>query len=157
MNDKHLRQQLVNALAKRQAHQSFEKTVQGFPQAHFNTRPAKLPYSFWHLLEHIRIAQWDILDYIGNPNYRYLSFPDGYWPDQNMEADAQKWNQTISEFRADQQALTKIIEDPARDLYAQIAHAQPGHSILREILVLAAHNSYHIGEFAILRGTMGLW
>ncbi len=157
MNDHHLREQLVNALAKRQAHQSFDQALQDFPENHFNTRPANLPYSFWHLLEHIRIAQWDILDYIENPNYRYPSFPDDYWPDLNTKAEAVSWNETITGFRHDLQALINIVKDPSRELCAQIPHAQPGHSILREILVIAAHNSYHIGEFGILRGTLGLW
>lgn len=157
MNDQHLREQLINALAKRQAHQLFDQVVSDFPTAHYNTRPANLPYSFWRLLEHIRIAQWDILDYIENPNYQYLNFPDDYWPDQNAEADAAIWNETISRFRGDLQSLIKIVNDPARDICAQIPHGQPGHTILREILVVAAHNSYHIGEFGILRGTLNLW
>ncbi|MCY4018212.1 MAG: DinB family protein [Chloroflexi bacterium] len=157
MNDHHLREQLVNALAKRQAHQSFDQVVGDFPEEHFNTRPANLPYSFWHLLEHIRICQWDILDYIENPNYQYLSFPDDYWPDFSMEADAASWDETIMGFRDDLQSLIDIVNDPTRDLCAQISHGQPGHSILREILVVAAHNSYHIGEFGILRGALGLW
>ena len=157
MNDHHLREQLVNALAKRQAHQSFDQTLQDFPEKHFNTRPANTPYSFWHLLEHLRITQWDILNYIENPNYRYPSFPDDYWPDLNTEAEALSWNDTIMGFRHDLQALINIVKDPSRELCAQIPHGQPGHSILREILVIAAHNSYHIGEFGILRGTLGLW
>lgn len=157
MNDRHLREQLVNALAKRQAHQSFDQVVAGFPAAHYNTRPANLPYSFWNLLEHIRIAQWDILDYIENPDYQYLSFPDDYWPDPDSEADAGIWNKTLVGFRADLQSLVDIANDPARDLCAQIPHGQPGHTILREILVVAAHNAYHIGEFGILRGTLDLW
>ena len=157
MNDHHLREQLVNALAKRQAHQRFDQVVRDFPEERFNTRPANVPYSFWHLLEHIRICQWDILDYIENPNYQYLSFPDDYWPDLNMEADAASWNETIAAFRGDLQSLINIVNDPTRDLCAQIPHGQPGHTILREILVVAAHNSYHIGEFGILRGTLDLW
>lgn len=157
MNDQHLREQLVNALSKRQAHQGFDQVVADFPEAHFNTRPAKVPYSFWHLLEHIRICQWDILDYIENPDYQYLSFPDDYWPGPDSEADAGTWNETISAFRADLQSLVNIANDPTRDLCAQIPHGQRGHTILREILVVAAHNSYHIGEFGILRGTLDLW
>lgn len=157
MTDIHLREQLVNALGKRQAHQSFDQALRGFPTDHFNTRPANLPYSFWHLLEHMRIAQWDILDYIENPDYRYPTFPDDYWPDLNLEADESRWQQTAAAFRADLQCLADIVMDPARDLCAQIPHAQQGHSILREILVVAAHNSYHIGELGSLRGTLDLW
>ncbi len=157
MNDRHVRQQLVNALIKRQAHQSFETVLDGFPASHFNTKPPNTPYSFWHLLEHMRIAQADILDYIVNPSYQYLDFPADYWPPADAQGDQAEWQRTIDRFLADRTALVAIIQDPTRDLTAQILHGQAGHSILREILVIAAHNAYHIGEFGILRGVMGLW
>ena len=157
MNNQHMRQQLVNALTARQAHQLFETVIEDFPPAHYNTKPPNLPYSFWHLLEHMRIAQADILDYIVNADYRYLDFPDDYWPAPDAQADSAAWRGTIDSFLADRDSLVAIVQDPARDLTAQIAHGQAGHSILREILVVAAHNSYHIGEFGILRGTLGLW
>ena len=156
MNDQHLRQQLVNALAARQAHQLFETAIQDFPSAHYNTKPPNLPYSLWHLLEHLRITQADILDYIENPHYQYLKHPDDYWPPPDALADSAAWQRTIDDYLADRAALVAIVQDPARDLMAQIPQGQPGHTILREVLVIAAHNSYHIGEFGILRGTLGL-
>ena len=125
--------------------------------ANFNTRPTNLPYSFWHLLEHMRIAQRDILDYIENPDYQYLEFPQDYWPRSEADADEDTWNRTVTEFRRDLAALVEIVSDPSRDLFAQIPHGQPGHSILREAIIVAQHNSYHIGEFGILRATLGLW
>lgn len=157
MSDAHIRQQLVNALVLRQAHLSFETAIAGFPAAHYNTRPPDTPYTFWHLLEHLRITQADILDYIENPNYQYLKWPEAYWHAPTEAADETRWRATIAAFEADRAALVDIVKDPARDLYAQIPHGQPGHSILREILVIAAHNSYHIGELGSLRGTLGLW
>ncbi len=157
MNDQHLRQQLVNALTVRQAHQSFDDAIADFPSAHFNTRPPGLGYTFWHLLEHMRIAQADILDYIRNPDYVYRKFPEAYWPPSDAQADEASWRHTISRFKADLAALVAIVQDPTTDLVAQIAHGEPGHSILREILVVAAHNSYHIGEFGSLRAALGLW
>ena len=157
MSDQHVREQLVNALAKRQAHQSFDTAIEGFPPKHYNTRPPHTPYTFWHLLEHLRIAQADILDYIENPDYQYRKFPDDYWPAVDALADSAIWQQSINVFRADLAALVAIVQDPARDLYAQIPHGESGHTILREVLVVAAHNSYHIGEFGILRGTLDLW
>ena len=157
MNDQHLREQLVKALLNRQAHQLFDDAIKGFPPEHYNTRPPRLPYSFWHLLEHLRIAQADILDYIENPDYQYLNFPDDYWPHPDAEADAAQWGGTIAAFRTDLAALVRIVKDPARDLQAQIPHGEGGHTILREILVVAAHNSYHIGEFGILRAALNLW
>lgn len=157
MNDQHLRQQLVNALTKRQAHQSFETVIDGFPAAHYNAKPPNTPYSFWHLLEHLRITQADILDYIENSQYQYLKFPDDYWPPADALGNQPQWLRTVERFLADRAALVAIIQDPARNLTAQIPHGQAGHTILREILVIAAHNAYHIGEFGILRGTLGLW
>ncbi|MCY3832591.1 MAG: DinB family protein [Chloroflexi bacterium] len=156
MNDQHIRQQLVNTLVKRQAHQPFETVIDGFPPAHYNTRPPNLPYSFWHLLEHMRIAQADILNYIENPDYQYLNFPTDYWPAPETQAQHADWQRTIERFLADRAALVAIIQDPARELTAQIPHGEPSHSILREILVVAAHNAYHIGEFGILRGALNL-
>ena len=157
MSDKHIREQLVNALKLRQAHLTFETAIADFPAEHFNTRPANTPYSFWHLLEHLRKTQADILNYIENPDYQYRKWPDDYWSPASAEADGSMWQGTIDAFLADRAALVGIVQDPARDLYAQIPHGQPGHTILREILVIAAHNSFHIGELGSLRGTMGLW
>ena len=117
MSDQHLREQLANALAHRQAHQLFDTAIESFPPDHYNTRPPNVPYSFWHLLEHLRIAQADILDYIENPNYQYLNFPDDYWPPPDEEADSVKWQSTSAAFRTDLAALVRIVKDPARDLF----------------------------------------
>ncbi len=155
--DRMLRQQLVNLLLVQQAHMDFEDAVVDFPPDRINTRPTGIAYTFWHLLDHIRIAQWDILDYIRNPEYTPLPFPQGYWPGKNSEADIADWQRTIEEFLYDRQALVDIINDPSSDLFRQIPHAATGHTILREILIVADHNAYHIGEFAILRQVMGLW
>jgi hypothetical protein len=157
MNDNHVREQLVNALAQRQAHMLFDDVIKDFPAAHYNTRPANVSYSFWHLLEHLRITQWDILDYIENSDYQYRKFPEGYWPDPESTATADDWQNTVDNFHKDLNMLIAIINDPNRDLYAQIPHGQDGHTILREINIIATHNAYHIGEFGILRGVMDLW
>lgn len=152
-----LRVQLMNLLSVRQAHMSFEDAVQDFPLSHINTRPPNVEYTFWHLLEHIRICQRDILDYIREPDYRAPNFPDDLWPERDATTDEAGWRHTIAQFQADLAALIAIINDPHTDLYSQIPHAAPGHTILREALIVADHNAYHIGEFAILRQTMGLW
>ncbi len=152
-----LRNQLVNMLIKRQAHMVFEDAIADFPEEHINTIPSELDYSFWHLLEHLRICQYDILDYIRNPEYEMLSFPDGYWPDKSTQTDLTGWQNTIDQFLADRQALVDIVKDPDTDLYAPIPHGWDGHNVLREILVVADHNAYHIGEFGILRHMLNLW
>ncbi len=155
--DETLRQQLVNLLLKRQAHMLFEDAVADFPPQHINGRPPGVEYTFWHLLEHLRICQYDILDYIRNPHYEAPNFPDDLWPSRDAETDLAGWQQTIDRFLADRQALVDIVQNPQTDLYAQIPHGWDGHNILREILVVADHNAYHLGELGILRQVMGLW
>jgi len=158
MNEnKALRQQLVNLMLERQAHMLFEDAVADFPEAHINSKPPHVEYSFWQLLEHIRICQYDILDYIRNPDYQSLPFPAGYWPTQDALTDMAGWQDTIQQFYADRQALVDIIEDPQTDFYTPIPHGWDGHNILREILVVADHNAYHLGELAIFRQIMELW
>jgi hypothetical protein len=156
-SNQELRQQLINMLVKQQAHMQFEDAIADFPAAHINTRPPQLDYSFWHLLEHLRICQYDILNYMRNPEYQMLDFPAGYWPAKDIETDAVGWQQTIDQFLRDRQAIIGIINDPETDLYAPIPHGWDGHNILREVLVVADHNAYHIGEFGILRHILNLW
>ena len=157
MSDQHTRQQLVNFLTVGQAHMTFEDAVHHFPMAHINTRPQGVEYTFWHLLEHLRICQWDILDYIRNPNYASMDWPREYWPERDATTDEAGWNGTIAQFIADRDALVAIVQDPQTDLYAPIPHGYDGHTILREILVVGDHNAYHIGEFGIFRQILGIW
>lgn len=156
VSDRILRDQLVALLHKAQAHLMFEDAVADFPLDKINTPLPNLPYTPWELLEHIRITQWDILDFIRNPGYVWPKWPDDYWPQKGLAATPQKWQDTITAFQVDRAALMGIIQDPAIDLTADLPHA-PGYSVLREILVVADHNAYHIGEFAILRQVMGTW
>ncbi len=115
-----------------------------------------MPYTPWHLIEHIRIAQADILDYIRNPDYLAPNWPEEYWPARDATATPSEFVQSVARFKADQAALHILIADPATDLFAVIPNT-PGHTILREIRVIADHNAYHVGEFAILRQVMGSW
>lgn len=157
MSDQHIRTQLVNLLTKGQAHMTFEEAIKGFPLEHINTRPSGVEYTFWHLLEHLRICQWDILDYSRNPDYKELKFPDDLWPARDAVTDATGWQRTIDLFHADLAALVALVQNPQTDLYKQIPHGYDGHTIFREILVVADHNAYHIGEFGILRQVVGIW
>ena len=157
MSEQIIREQLTRMLTVRQAHMSFEDAIKNFPEEHINTKPDNLEYSFWHLLEHLRITQLDILDYIRNPNYQMPGWPKGYWPAPDASTDLAGWNQTIADFKADLDALVAIINAPETDLYAQIPHGEAGHNIMREMIIVAQHNAYHIGELGILRGTMDLW
>ncbi len=156
MSDSKLREQLLQLLNGRNAHMSFDDAVANFPPALINTRPPNVTYSFWQLVEHLRIAQWDILDFMRNPNYKSLKFPDDYWPAPDAETDLDGWQESIAAFRADQAELAAIVTDTAVDLTADLPHA-PGYSVLREINVVADHNAYHIGELAILRQVVAAW
>lgn len=156
-SDNVLRQELVNLLILRQAHMIFEDAVKDFPEHAYNMKPPSLSYSFWHILEHIRFCQFDILDYIINPDYAMPEFPKGYWQAEDSTCSATEWSQTIEQFYADRQALVDIILNPETDLYAEIPHSKRGHSIAREIIITGQHNAYHLGEFGILRQVQGLW
>jgi hypothetical protein len=121
-----------------------------------NSLPPKVSYTPWHLLEHIRIAQWDILEFTRDPNHVSPQWPEGYWPQPDEQADEVKWEKTIRVFRADLRALQDMVEDSSTDLYAPLRHAKD-YTVLREILLVADHNAYHIGEFAVLRQVMDTW
>ncbi len=150
------RNELLALLRGGNAHMSFDQAVADFPLEVINTRPPHVPYTPWHLLEHLRIAQWDILEFIRSPGHRSPPWPKGYWPSPEAMADETKWLGSIDRFRGDLNALQDLIEDPDTDLYAPLPHA-PEYTIFREILTVADHNAYHIGEFAILRQVMGTW
>ncbi|MFN2136602.1 MAG: DinB family protein [Candidatus Promineifilaceae bacterium] len=157
-SDNELRHELANLLLKRQAHMDFEDAVANFPPQAINSRPPQCDYSFWHLLEHMRIAQRDILDYVYSDDYVWRDFPDGYWPDKTRAVDLSAWQETAEQFLADRRQLAAIVLDPATDLFAPLPNSgERKHTIVREIHVIAAHNSYHTGELGILRQVMGLW
>lgn len=157
MNQDHIvREQLLALLKGGHAYMPFEDAIAGFPIEAINQRPPHVPYTPWHLLEHMRIAQWDILEFVRNPAHRSPEWPAGYWPARDAEADEQAWNATIAAFQADLDALRALVQDPATDLYSDLPHA-PGYTIMREILLVADHNAYHTGEFAILRQVMQTW
>jgi hypothetical protein len=150
------RKQLLDLLRGGNAHMPFAAAVADFPPESINTLPPNVPYSPWHLLEHLRLSQWDILDFIRNPKYVWRKWPDDYWPAKTARASQAQWNETIAGFQADLKSLDDLVANPATRLTEDIPHA-PGYTILREILLVCDHNAYHIGEFAILRQVMGTW
>lgn len=157
-DDQELRNQLVRMLTVRQAHMDFEDAVAKFPEEHINTRPPHCDYTFWHLLEHMRICQRDILDYIVSDEYKWPNFPDELWPEKSLETDMVGWQRTIEEFIADRQALVEIINDANVDLFAPLPNSREHkHNILREINIIANHNAYHTGELGGLRQVMEIW
>lgn len=156
IKDKILREQLLQLLDGRNAHLNFDDAVNNFPAECYNVPAPNVSYTPWHLLEHIRIAQSDILDFIRNPEYEAPNWPDDYWPELGEQADKKTWGETVTAIRTDLDELKMIVEDESNDLTAELPHAS-GYTILREILVVSDHNAFHIGEFAILRQVMDTW
>ncbi len=150
------REQLLKLLSGGNAHMRFEEAIANYPPDAINRKPPNVGYTPWHLLEHMRIAQWDILEFIRNPAHVSPDWPEGYWPSPDQEANEGDWLRTIREFQSDQKTLQELVSDPRTDLFAPLPHAQ-GYNIFREILLVADHNAYHLGEFAILRAIMGTW
>jgi DinB superfamily len=151
-----IRKQLIELLESKGAHMPFEAAVADFPAGAINRLVPESPYTPWHLLEHIRFAQADILEYIRNRGYLEPTWPDEYWPPRDATATPAEFRATVEAFGRDRNALRDIVADPAIDLFAVIPDT-PGHTIFREIRITGAHNAYHIGEFAILRQVMGTW
>jgi hypothetical protein len=152
-----LRRQLVLLLRGTQAHMSFDDAVADFPAWAINERAPNVSYTPWHIVEHLRITQWDILRYIEDPTQHVSpDWPVGYWPAPDEETDDDGFRATVDSFRADLRSLEGIALDDDRDLLA-VLEGTPGHTALRELMLVGNHNSYHIGEFAALRQVMGSW
>ncbi|MDE1871106.1 MAG: DinB family protein [Candidatus Micrarchaeota archaeon] len=154
--DKIVREQLLSLLKGGNAHIRFNDAVRGFPAKHINSTLPNVPYSFWHLLEHMRITQNDILDFIENPRYRYLGWPKDYWPRKGSMATKRDWGDSIASFNSDSERLQGIVRNPKIDLYAKIPHGT-GQSIAREIMLVADHTAYHLGEFVVMKRAIGEW
>jgi hypothetical protein len=155
MSDNVLQEQLLALLGGRNAHMGFEDAIRDFPEEYINRKASHVSYTFWHLLEHMRIAQWDILEFVRDPDHVTPDWPDNFWPSKNKKADLSQWNRTIEDIRSDLAAVEKIIKDPDTDFFGPIPHA-PDYNIFREILLVADHNAYHVGEFLTLRQVMGI-
>lgn len=151
-----LRDQLSALLESRNAHVTFKHAVADFPVDQVNSRVPGIPYSAWELIEHMRITQYDILDFIKNANYVELKWPEEYWPSTGRDANEETWRNTIKKFNDDLAALKNIIKDPQTDLTGPLPHA-PTYTILREILLVADHNSYHTGQIISLRRALKIY
>ena len=151
-----IREQLAAVLAWADAHVDFDTAVAAIPPELRGTRPAGLPYSAWQLLEHLRITQHDILDFCRNPNYKELDWPGDYWPKLPDPPAASAWDESIRQYREDRAAMQQLATDPAVDLLARIPHGS-GQTYLREVLLVADHAAYHIGELVLLRRLLGVW
>jgi len=151
-----IKKQLVAALQGGQAHLGLDDAVANFPSKYFNQLIPGGTYTPWHLLEHIRITQRDILDYITSDHYHELSWPHDYWPDLKSQTQPRHWQHTIDQIHADTQTLIDLINSPDTNVTSPLSPGSP-HNLLREVLLIVAHTGYHLGEFAILRQVMHTW
>jgi hypothetical protein len=156
MDENALREQLKNALGWGDAHVAWKKAAADFPEKHRGTMPPGSPHSAWELLEHTRIAQWDMLEFCQNPKHVSPDFPSGYWPKNSTPPDASVWEKSVKAFEQDLRGMEKLVVDPKTDLLAPIPGSS-GQTILREALLIADHNSYHLGQFVLLRKLLGIW
>jgi uncharacterized damage-inducible protein DinB len=151
-----LRQHLLDLLRGRNAHADFDTVVADFPSRMRGVKPPGAPHTAWQLLEHMRIAQSDILEFSRDAKHKSPSWPEGYWPKTEAPPSAASWNNSLRSFRADLKATAKLVADKKTDLFAQIPHGT-GQTILREVLLVADHNSYHLGQLVLLRRLLGTW
>jgi uncharacterized damage-inducible protein DinB len=154
--DSAIRKQLAAVLAWKDAHVDFDAAVAGIPPEVRGTRPANLPQSPWEVVEHLRLTQHDILDFCLNPGYEEMTWPDDYWPSTPEPADESSWQESLAQYREDRARLQKMADDPTLDLTAKIPHGQ-GQTYLRELLLVADHAAYHVGELIVLRRLLGVW
>ena len=155
-NNRALREHLLNLLKGDGAHADFDAAVNDLPPSLRGTRPKGAEHSPWEVLEHLRIAQWDILEFSRNAKHVSPEFPSGYWPSAQAPPDEKSWDKSTDAFRNDLKAMAEVITNESTDLFAPIPHGE-GKTILREALLVADHNAYHLGELVLLRRLLGAW
>jgi len=156
VNSKGLRDHVIYMLRDGGAHVGFEAAIKGLPVNLRGKRPKGSAHSAWEILEHVRIAQWDILEFSRDAKHASPKWPEGYWPKSPAPPNAAAWAKTVRAFRENLESMCKLVEDPATDLFAPIPHGT-GQTILREALLVADHNAYHLGEMLVVRRLLGAW
>jgi uncharacterized damage-inducible protein DinB len=154
--DDALRTHLVNLLTARQAHATFDDAIAGLPADLRGVQPDGLPYSVWEQVEHMRIAQRDILDFCVDPSYEQPAWPDDYWPEAAAPPDDDAWDAAVQGFRDDLAAMCDLVRDPETDLYAVVPNGDE-QTYLREAMLVADHNAYHVGQIVAVRRELGAW
>ncbi len=147
---------MVEVLQGGHAHATFDAAVKNMPAALRGKRPKGAEHSSWEILEHLRIAQWDILEFSRNPKHKSPDWPAGYWPSTQAPPDENAWDKSVRAFRKDLKAMCDLIRDESTDLLTQIPHGD-GQTILREALLTVDHNAYHLGEMVLVRRLLGAW
>ena len=155
-HDDLLRKQLVKLLTSSEAHVDFEGAIKDLPVELRGKVPEGAEHSPWQLLEHLRITQWDILDFSRNAEYKEMKWPDDYWPKSPQPPDDKAWDKSVMAIRADLKEFSDLVSDKKHDLYAKIPHGD-GQTVLRQALLLADHNAYHVGQLVTVRRLLGTW
>ncbi len=155
-NDASSRQHLVDLLTKGNAHATFDDAVKNLPAELRGKRPKGAEHSPWQLLEHLRIAQWDILEFSRDAKHKSPDWPGGYWPAKPAPPNEKAWDKSVRAFRRDLKAMCELVSNEKTDLYARIPHGD-GQTILREALLIADHNAYHVGQLVLVRRLLGAW
>ena len=156
MGDKILREHLLNLLSGRGAHVDWKDSFSGIPAKLRGIRPNGFPHSIWELVEHMRIAQRDILEFSRNAKHVSPEWPEGYWPSAQAPPNAKEWEKSLKSFAQDLGAMKKLVANSKTNLYAKIPHGT-GQTILREALLVADHNAYHLGQVIAIRHILGNW
>lgn len=153
-SEKALREHLVYLLQGGGAHIAFEDAVKGFPASLRGKKVENFPHTAWMLLEHLRLAQWDILEFTRNKKHKSPKWPEGYWPKNEAPPNHAAWNKSVAGFRKDLKTMVELVKNPKTDLFAPLAWGD-GQTVLREALLLADHNAYHLGQLVMLRKALG--
>jgi hypothetical protein len=148
-----LRTHLVNLLTKAEAHLDASSEIKDFPKKLRGRKPEGAPHTPWQLLEHLRLAQWDILRFSVDADHVSPKWPEGYWPDTDAPPDDKAWDKSVKDFLHDLDEMCKLVRDPKHDLFARIPHGT-GQTLLREALLVADHNAYHLGQMVMVRRTL---
>jgi hypothetical protein len=156
MEDQILREHLQKLILGHEAHGNWKAALSGFPVKHRGVKPKGSPHTAWELLEHTRIAQWDILEFCRNPKHVSPDWPAGYWPKHAAPLNAAAWDKSAKSLLHDMKLIANLVANPKTDLTSPIPHGS-GQTILREALLVADHNSYHVGQFILLRRLLGSW
>jgi hypothetical protein len=154
--DDPIRDQVVALLKGGQAHVTFDDAVKDFPAKQRGVKPNGMPYTAWQLLEHIRIAQWDILEFSRDSKHTSPKWPEGYWPETEKPPSDAAWDKSIAAVKRSLLEMQNLINDPKTDLNTKIPHGT-GQTILREALLMADHNAYHVGQLVMVRRLLGAW
>lgn len=155
-SDKIIKDQLTQLLTKAHAHATLDEALENISTEDAGKKPNDLPYSIWKLVEHIRITQWDILEFSRNPNHQSPNWPDDYWPKEDAPADENAWKNALQQIKNDSNEFIALLNEPESDLYTPFPHGN-GQNLLREAMLIADHTSYHTGQIIAIRRLLNDW